>query len=74
MASNPELALRCGESLEMVATAQAQGHAFGMEQGRLGMLEGKVGFREGISYRVIGESGAGQARSQQPAGAGGTPT
>lgn len=68
------LSIRCSECIEAVATSQAQGHAFGMEQGRLGMLEGKVGFREGLGYRIIGESGAGQARSQQPSGAGGTPT
>ena len=65
---------RCEESLELVAVTQAQGHAFAMEQGRLGMLEGKVGAREGLTHRVIGESGTGQTRSQQPAGAGGTPT
>ena len=61
-------------SLEMVALSQAQGHAFVMEQGRLNTLEGKMGMREGLSHRIITESGGGQSRSQQPAGKGGTPT
>lgn len=61
-------------SLEAVVLSQAQGHAFTMEQGRLGMLEGKVGMREGLTQRIIGESGGGQSRSQQPATKGGTPT
>lgn len=65
---------RCGEAMEGVIVAQSQGFAFTMEQGRLGVLEGKVGFREGLTHRIIGESGGGQSRSQQPAGAGGTPT
>ncbi len=65
---------RAGEAMEAVVLSQAQGHAFAMEQGRLGMLEGKVGYREGLTHRIIGESGGGQSRSQQPAGAGGTPT
>jgi len=33
-----------------------------------------VGYREGLTHRIIGESGGGQARSQQPAGQGGVPT
>jgi len=61
-------------SLEMTALSQAQGHAFTMEQARLSILEGKVGMREGITHRIISESGAGQSRSMQPAGAGGVPT
>lgn len=65
---------RAAESMEAVVLTQAQGHAFTMEQGRLGMLEGKVGMREGLTQRIIGESGGGQSRSQQPAGQGGTPT
>ena len=65
---------RCAEAMELVAVSQAQGHSFAMEQGRLGMLEGKVGMRESLAHRVIGESGGGQSRSQQPAGKGGTPT
>lgn len=32
-------------AVEHVAQTSMQGHAFAMEQGRLGMLEGKVGFR-----------------------------
>ena len=39
-------------SLEAVVLSQAQGHAFAMEQGRLGMLEGKVGMREGLTQRI----------------------
>ncbi len=65
---------RACEAMEAVVVAQAQGHSFVMEQGRIGMLEGKVGYREGLAHRIIGESGGGQSRSQQPAGAGGTPT
>lgn len=65
---------RSGEAMELTLVSQAEGHAFVMEQGRLGMLEGKVGYREGLAHRVIGESGGGQSRSQQPAGQGGTPT
>ena len=61
-------------SLEAVVLSQAQGHAFVMEQGRLGMLEGKVGMREGLTQRIIGESGGGQARAFLPAGLGGAPT
>ena len=65
---------RAAESMEAVIVTQAQGHAFTMEQGRLGMLEGKVGYREGLTHRIIGESGGGQSRAQQPAGQGGVPT
>lgn len=63
-----------GGAVEAVVLSQMQGHAFVMEQGRLGMLEGKVGYREGLTHRIIGESGGGQTRSQQKAGEGGTPT
>ena len=65
---------RAAEAMEHVVVTSAQGHAFTMEQGRLGMLEGKVGYREGLTHRIIGESGGGQTRSQQPSGQGGTPT
>lgn len=65
---------RAAESMEAVIVSQAQGHAFTMEQGRLGMLEGKVGYREGLTHRIIGESGGGQSRAQLPAGQGGVPT
>lgn len=65
---------RAAESMEAVVVSQAQGHAFVMEQGRLGMLEGKVGYREGLTHRIIGESGGGQTRAQLPAGQGGVPT
>lgn len=65
---------RAAESMEAIIVTQAQGHAFVMEQGRTAVIEGKVGFREGLTHRIIGESGGGQARSFQPAGAGGTPT
>lgn len=61
-------------SLEGVILSQAQGHAFVMEQGRLGTLEGKIGMREGLTQRIIGESGGGQARAFLPAGLGGVPT
>jgi hypothetical protein len=65
---------RAAESMEAVVVSQAQGHAFSMEQGRLGMLEGKVGYREGLTHRIIGESGGGQSRAHLPSGAGGVPT
>ena len=65
---------RAAEAMEHVVVTSAQGHAFTMEQGRLGMLEGKVGYREGLTHRIIGESGGGQVRSHQPAGQGGTPS
>lgn len=63
-----------GTAMEAVILSQAQGHAFAMEQGRLGVLEGKVGMREGLTQRIIGESGGGQARAFLPGGLGGTPT
>jgi hypothetical protein len=63
-----------GSAMEGVILSQAQGHAFSMEQGRLGMLEGKMGMRESIAHRVIGESGGGQARAQLAGGKGGVPT
>ena len=62
------------DSLEAVVLTQAQGHAFTMEAQRLGVIEGKVGYREGLTHRIIGESGGGQSRSQQAAGLGGVPT
>lgn len=65
---------RAAEAMEGVIVTQAQGHAFCMEQGRLGLLEGKVGYREGLTHRIIGESGGGQARAQLPGGKGGVPT
>lgn len=61
-------------SLEGVILSQAQGHAYVMEQGRLGQLEGKVGAREALSHRIISESGAGQSRAFLPGGAGGAPS
>ena len=61
-------------SVEHVVLSSMQGHAFVMEQGRIGMLEGKVGMREGLTHRVIGESGGGQARAQLAGGKGGVPT
>ena len=60
--------------MEAVILSQSQGHGFAMEQGRLGMLEGKVGMREALSQRIIGEGGGGQARAFLPAGLGGVPT
>jgi hypothetical protein len=61
-------------AMETVIVSTSQGHAFCMEQGRLGMLEGKVGYREGLTHRIIGESGGGQSRAQLPGGQGGVPT
>lgn len=65
---------RAAESMEAVVVSQAQGHAFVMENARLGFMEGKVGFREGLTHRIIGESGGGQGRAHLPAGQGGVPT
>lgn len=61
-------------SLELVAVTQAQGHAFCMEQARLQHLAGVMSTREGLTHRIIGESGGGQARAFLPAGLGGAPT
>lgn len=61
-------------TLEAVVVSQAQGHAYVMEQGRLGHLEGKVGSREALSHRIISESGAGQSRAFLPGGMGGAPS
>jgi len=63
-----------GKALEQVTLSAAEGHAFCMEAQRIGMLEGKVGYREGLTHRIIGESGGGQARAHLPAGLGGVPT
>ena len=60
--------------VEMCALSQMQGHAFVMELSRLNTLEGKVGMREGLTQRIIGESGGGQARAFLPAMLGGSPT
>ena len=65
---------RAAESMEAVLVSQAQGHAFVVEQGRLASLDGKMGYREGLAHRIIGESGGGQSRAQLPAGQGGVPT
>jgi len=65
---------RSEESMELVLQSQSQGFAFIMEQGRAGLLEGKVGMREGLTQRIIGESGGGQSRAQLPGGMGGVPT
>lgn len=61
-------------SLDAVILSQAQGHAFGMENARLQHLAGVMSTREGLTHRIIGESGGGQARAFLPAGLGGTPT
>lgn len=61
-------------SLDGVILSQAQGHAFCMEAGRLNHLAGVISTREGLTHRIIGESGGGQARAQLPAGLGGVPT
>lgn len=65
---------RSQESMELVLQSQSQGHAFIMEQSRINSLEGKVSLREGLTHRIIGESGGGQARAHLPGGAGGVPT
>lgn len=72
MAENSGASARAAEAMEHVIVTSAQGHAFAMEQGRLGMLEGKVGYREGLTHRIIGESGGGHARQGVPQGGAGT--
>lgn len=74
MAVDPAFDAQAGAAMEHVLVTSAQGHAFVMEQGRLGMLEGKIGMREGLTQRIIGEAGGGQARAFLPAGLGGIPT
>jgi hypothetical protein len=65
---------RSAEVCELTLHSQAQGHAFIMEQGRLNHLAGVMSTREGLTHRIIGESGGGQARAFLPAGLGGVPT
>jgi hypothetical protein len=65
---------RSGEAMELVLHSQSQGHAFVMEQGRLNHLSGVMNVREGLTHRIVGESGGGQARAMLPAGIGGVPT
>lgn len=57
---------RCAEAMEHTVVTSQQGHTFVMEQGRLAHLDGKVGFREGLTHRIIGESGGGYARQGVP--------
>lgn len=61
---------RCAEAMEHAVVTATQGHTFVMEQGRLGHLEGKVGSREGLTHRIISESGSGFARQGVPQKAG----
>lgn len=65
---------RSAETMELTLHSQAQGHAFIMEQGRLNHLAGIMNTREGLTHRIINESGGGQARAFLPAGLGGVPT
>lgn len=61
-------------ALEGVILSQSQGHAFTMEQARIQHLAGVMSQREGITHRLINESGGGQARAMLPGGMGGVPT
>jgi hypothetical protein len=65
---------RAAEAMELNVVTASQGHVFVLEQGRIGMLEGKMGMRESLAHRVINESGGGQSRAQLPGGLGGVPT
>ncbi len=65
---------RAAEAMEAVIVGMAQGHAFALEALRFALIEGKMGYREGLTHRIISESGGGQARAQLPGGAGGVPT
>ncbi len=62
------------KGLELVALSQAQSHAFLMERSKIVHLDGVMTQREGITHRIIAESGGGQARAQLPGGMGGVPT
>ena len=66
--------LRAAESMEAVVVSQAQGHSFTMEAQRHASNSGSLGMREGLTHRIIGESGGGQARAQLAGGVGGVPT
>lgn len=57
---------RAAEAMELAVVNATHGANFAMEQGRLAHLEGKVGFREGLTHRIIGESGGGHARQGVP--------
>ena len=61
-------------AVEHCMATSMQGHAFSMEAQRYGFMEGKVGSREGLTHRIIAESGAGQSRAFLPGGMGGPPT
>jgi hypothetical protein len=61
-------------AMEHVVVTSTQGHAFMMEAARQNHLSGVMSTREGLTHRIIGESGGGQARAQLPAGMGGVPT
>jgi len=65
---------RSAETQELTLHSQSQGHAFIMEQGRLNHLSGVMSTREGLTHRIINESGGGQARAHLPGGMGGVPT
>lgn len=65
---------RSQEAMELILHSQSQGHAFTMEQARLQHLAGVMSTREGLTHRIINESGGGQARAFLPAGMGGVPT
>lgn len=61
-------------AIQHAVVTSVQGHAFMMEAARQNHLSGVMSTREGLTHRIIGESGGGQARAQLPAGMGGVPT
>lgn len=65
---------RAAETMEACVVSMAQGHAFVMEAMRHASNSGALGMREGLTHRIIGESGAGQSRAQLAGGVGGVPT
>ena len=65
---------RSAESMETCLVSMAQGTAYVMEAQRHASNAGSLGMREGLSYRIVEESGSGQSRAQLPGGSGGVPT
>ena len=68
-----EVSERAGECMEALMVSIGNGHAFLTEAARAALIEGRVGSREALSHRIIGESGSGWARALQPGVHPGTP-
>jgi len=61
-------------AMENLVLQSAQGHSYNLEALRQLVITGAMGAREGLTHRVIQESGGGQARAFLPAGMGGVPS